>query len=128
MFLNHTIVREGHRDTETVSDVIKARMWRRDAFIHRYIFPDGRLVPAARVIECAEHAGLELRDVEALREHYVLTLRHWLGALEAHEKRGDSARRRQAISNVASVHARRDQRLPLGQHQHCPDGAGKAGT
>lgn len=86
VFLNHTIVREGHRDTETVSDVIKARMWRRDAFIHRYIFPDGRLVPAARVIECAEHAGLELRDVEALREHYVLTLRHWLGALEAHEK------------------------------------------
>jgi cyclopropane-fatty-acyl-phospholipid synthase len=28
-------------------------------------------------------AGLELRDVESIREHYVLTLRHWLRRLEA---------------------------------------------
>ena len=61
-------------------------MWRRDQFIHRYIFPDGRLVSAARVVDCAEAAGFELRDVEALREHYAMTLRHWLRRLEAKER------------------------------------------
>ena len=31
----------------------------------------------------AEAGGFEVRDVEGLREHYVLTLRHWLRRLEA---------------------------------------------
>jgi cyclopropane-fatty-acyl-phospholipid synthase len=30
----------------------------------------------------AESAGFETRDVESLREHYTLTLRHWLRRLE----------------------------------------------
>ena len=30
----------------------------------------------------AEHAGFEVRDVENLREHYALTLRHWVNRLE----------------------------------------------
>lgn len=83
VFLNHTIVRDGHRGHPTVSGTIKAKMWRRDQFIHRYIFPDGRLVSASRVVDCAEAAGFELRDIEALREHYTMTLRHWLRRLEA---------------------------------------------
>ena len=29
-----------------------------------------------------QHAGFELRDVEALREHYALTLRNWVGNLQ----------------------------------------------
>jgi cyclopropane-fatty-acyl-phospholipid synthase len=33
----------------------------------------------------AEKAGFELRDVENLREHYALTLRHWVRRLEARE-------------------------------------------
>ena len=32
----------------------------------------------------AESSGFEIRDVENLREHYALTLRHWLRRLEAH--------------------------------------------
>lgn len=32
----------------------------------------------------AETCGFELRDVESLREHYVLTLRHWVRRLEEH--------------------------------------------
>ncbi len=32
----------------------------------------------------AENAGFEVRDVENLREHYALTLRHWVNRLAAH--------------------------------------------
>ena len=35
-------------------------------------------------------SGFEIRDVECIREHYALTLRHWLHGLEAH---ADEARR-----------------------------------
>lgn len=84
LFLNHTIVRDGNRLDETPGEKLKARLWKRDQFIHRYVFPDGRLVPVARVVDCAERAGFELRDVEAMREHYAMTLRHWLRRLESH--------------------------------------------
>jgi cyclopropane-fatty-acyl-phospholipid synthase len=84
VFLNHTIVRDGHRPPVTMRRQLKSRLWKRDEFIHRYVFPDGRLVPLARVVDCAEHSGFEVRDVEALREHYAMTLRHWLSRLEAH--------------------------------------------
>ena len=30
-----------------------------------------------------EHAGFEIHDVEGLRPHYALTLRHWVRRLEA---------------------------------------------
>lgn len=32
-----------------------------------------------------ERAGLEVRDVENLREHHALTLRHWIRRLEERE-------------------------------------------
>jgi cyclopropane-fatty-acyl-phospholipid synthase len=86
VFLNHAIVREGNRIDESAGQKLKARLWRRDEFIHRYVFPDGRLVPFTQVVDCAERAGFELRDAEALREHYTMTLRHWLRRLESREK------------------------------------------
>jgi cyclopropane-fatty-acyl-phospholipid synthase len=49
-----------------------------DGFIRRYVFPDGELHPAGRVVDSLERAGLELRDAESLREHYVLTLHRWV--------------------------------------------------
>ena len=85
VFLNHAIVRDGHRSFETMTGQLKSRLWKRDQFIHRYVFPDGRLVPLARVVDCAERSGFEVRDVEALREHYAMTLRHWLRRLESHK-------------------------------------------
>ncbi len=57
--------------------------WRRGSFIDRYIFPDGELTTLGARVEAAEAAGFEVRDVETLREHYVLTLRHWVHRLEA---------------------------------------------
>jgi cyclopropane-fatty-acyl-phospholipid synthase len=46
-------------------------------FIARYVFPDGELHSLSAVLAAFEQAGLEPRDVEALREHYPLTLRAW---------------------------------------------------
>ncbi|MEO9137493.1 MAG: cyclopropane-fatty-acyl-phospholipid synthase family protein [Jatrophihabitans sp.] len=52
------------------------------SFIDRYVFPDGELVPIARMVATLENAGFEVRDVQALREHYALTLRAWCANLE----------------------------------------------
>jgi len=52
------------------------------SFSQRYIFPDGELVPVSEANFIAETAGFEVRDVENLREHYALTLRHWVRRLE----------------------------------------------
>lgn len=54
------------------------------SFIDRYVFPDGELVPISTSLRQAELIGFEVRDVESLREHYALTLRHWVQRLEAH--------------------------------------------
>lgn len=42
-----------------------------------------RTPPLRVLINAAESAGLEIRDVENLREHYALTLRHWYRRLES---------------------------------------------
>lgn len=52
------------------------------SFIDHYVFPDGQLVPASEANLVAESVGFEVRDVENLREHYALTLRHWVNRLE----------------------------------------------
>lgn len=57
---------------------------RNGSFIEQYIFPDGDLPPLPIMLGAAESAGFEIREVENLREHYPLTLRHWLRRLEAH--------------------------------------------
>jgi cyclopropane-fatty-acyl-phospholipid synthase len=65
-----------------VRESIKRRLWRRDEFIDKYVFPDGRLVALGSPILTGERAGFETRDVESLREHYAMTLRWWLRGLE----------------------------------------------
>ena len=52
-------------------------------FIQRYVFPDGELPEIGVVVAAAQHAGLEVRHEENLREHYALTLRAWVTNLEA---------------------------------------------
>ena len=54
------------------------------SFSDTYVFPDGELVPINVTLDAAEEAGFEVRDVESLREHYALTLRHWVRRLETH--------------------------------------------
>lgn len=84
LFMNHTIVSVARSRPSTMMDRFKGRLWRRDAFIDKYVFPEGRLVPVSHVVASAERVGFELRDVESLREHYAMTLRHWIAGLEAH--------------------------------------------
>ena len=51
-------------------------------FSQHYIFPDGELSSVGNTQSEAERAGFEVRDMEGLREHYCLTLEHWLKNLE----------------------------------------------
>ena len=55
----------------------------RTGFIDRYVFPDGELHEVGTVVSTVQQAGLEVRHVESLREHYALTLRSWVANLEA---------------------------------------------
>lgn len=90
LFLNHGIVSVDRARPTTVGRRIEERLWRRDAFIQRYVFPDGQLVPFREVIGSAEGAGFETRDVESLREHYALTLHQWVARLLASADRARS--------------------------------------
>jgi cyclopropane-fatty-acyl-phospholipid synthase len=56
------------------------------SFSDAYVFPDGQTLPINVTLRAAEEAGFEVRDVESLREHYALTLRHWVRRLEAHHE------------------------------------------
>jgi cyclopropane-fatty-acyl-phospholipid synthase len=52
------------------------------AFIEAYIAPDMHMRPASETIGFLERAGFELRGVQAMREHYVTTVRHWIDTFE----------------------------------------------
>ena len=56
------------------------------AFIERYVAPDMHMRPVGETIAMLERAGLEVREVQALREHYVWTVDAWAQTLE---KRAD---------------------------------------
>jgi cyclopropane-fatty-acyl-phospholipid synthase len=72
VFLNHGIAR-----------AVWSPPRRGASFLDRYVFPDGGLAPISTTLTAAEQTGFEVRDVESLREHYTLTLRHWVRRLEA---------------------------------------------
>ncbi len=54
------------------------------AFIESYIAPDMHMRPLAQTLGYLQRAGFEVRDVEAMREHYVRTVGHWIDTLESH--------------------------------------------
>ncbi len=81
LFLNHGIVLAAPPPRGALSR-LSARLWGQGAFIQRYIFPDGELLPAGEMLSYAEEQGFEPRDLESLREHYALTLDHWRRRLE----------------------------------------------
>lgn len=54
----------------------------RRSFLTRYVFPDGELQDVSATLAAVQQSGLEVRDVECLREHYPLTLRRWVANLE----------------------------------------------
>ncbi|HEX3827902.1 MAG TPA: cyclopropane-fatty-acyl-phospholipid synthase family protein [Sporichthyaceae bacterium] len=76
----HRCVREGGR-------VLVQQMSRRDrpgggAFIECFVAPDMHMRPVGETVALLEDAGLEVRDVQAMREHYGWTVRAWSETLE----------------------------------------------
>ena len=74
LFLNHGITDNENGKLKSVGT----------EFIKRYVFPDGELDSLSNVQRVMEQTNFEICDVEALRCHYALTLRHWVNRLEAH--------------------------------------------
>jgi cyclopropane-fatty-acyl-phospholipid synthase len=57
-------------------------------FMERYVFPDGELHDVGTMVSTFQAHGFEVRHLESLREHYAMTLRHWVSNLN---KRFDEA-------------------------------------
>ncbi|MGE3915455.1 MAG: class I SAM-dependent methyltransferase [Hyphomicrobiaceae bacterium] len=55
-----------------------------NAFIARHIFPGGYIPALSEVLPAIERSGLVVTDIEVLRLHYALTLRHWRERFLAH--------------------------------------------
>ncbi|HSC93047.1 MAG TPA: cyclopropane-fatty-acyl-phospholipid synthase family protein [Gaiellaceae bacterium] len=79
------------------------------SFLRTYVFPGAELVPISDALAAAERAGFEVRDVESLRESYVLTTRAWRTRLEARREEaaaiaGDAAVRLFRLYLAGSAH------------------------
>ncbi len=90
------------------------------SFADRYVFPNGELVPISASLQVAENSGFEVRDLESLREHYALTLHHWVRRLEdhadeAHRITSDITYRIWRLYMAGSAHAFRNGRLNVYQ-------------
>jgi cyclopropane-fatty-acyl-phospholipid synthase len=72
VFLNHGLTLRGNTPYP-----------RWTTFARKYVFPDGELRPVNVTLRSAEDVGFEVRDVESLRDHYAITLGHWVSRLEA---------------------------------------------
>lgn len=94
LFLNHAIA--------SVPAATRLCPWSTRAagegFIDGDIFPGSELLPIADVLNAAERAGFEVRDVESLREHYDRTLCLWRQRLEG--------RFTEAVTVASERHAR----------------------
>jgi len=77
----HDVLRPGGR--ALVQQMSRARSHTGGGpFIETYIAPDMHMKPVGTTIAMLATAGLEIRDVHALREHYGWTARGWLRTLE----------------------------------------------
>jgi cyclopropane-fatty-acyl-phospholipid synthase len=77
LFLNHGITHDSEGWERNMST----------EFINRYVFPDGQLDTIGNIQRAMERQKLEIADVEGLRAHYALTLRHWVARLESQRER-----------------------------------------
>jgi cyclopropane-fatty-acyl-phospholipid synthase len=79
----HDRVRPGGR--VLVQQMSRAGKWPGGGpFIESFIAPDMHMRPVGDTLALLERGGLEVRDVHALREHYVRTVAGWLDNLELH--------------------------------------------
>ena len=89
-------------------------------FIESFIAPDMYMRPVGETVAHLERGGLEVRDVHALREHYVLTVAGWLERFEANVERltklvGEEVVRVWRLYLVGGAMAFRDGRMGVDQ-------------
>ena len=89
-------------------------------FIESFIAPDMHMRPVGNTVAYLEAGGLEVRDVHALREHYVRTVDGWLERFEANlpalvELVGEEATRVWRLYLVGGRLAFRDGRMGVDQ-------------
>ncbi len=89
-------------------------------FIESFIAPDMTMRPVGETVALIEAGGLEVRDVHALREHYVLTVAGWLANFEANLPRlrelvGEEVVRVWRLYLVGGALAFRDGRMGVDQ-------------
>jgi len=134
LFLNHGIISLREARPKSLGGKVFAWFWKANSFIDTYVFPDGRLTTTADVVRAAEAGGFEVRDMESLREHYALTLRHWVRSLEeksreAKEIVGDHTYRVWRLYMAASAAAFASAAINVVQTLLAkPDSSGKSGV
>jgi cyclopropane-fatty-acyl-phospholipid synthase len=89
-------------------------------FIESFIAPDMYMRPVGETVQLLAGSGLEVRDVHALREHYVLTVTGWLQRFEANRDRlialvGEEVVRVWELYLVGGAMAFRDGRMGVDQ-------------
>lgn len=78
LLLNHGISRRAKASRRAAQRIRPERR-----LLLKYVFPGSELDNVGHTIDTMEIAGFEVRDVEAWREHYALTTRHWYRRLMA---------------------------------------------
>ena len=89
-------------------------------FIESFIAPDMTMRPVGETVAFLARIGLEVRDVHAMREHYVHTVAGWLENFEANTNRltelvGDEVIRVWRLYLVGGAMAFRDGRMGVDQ-------------
>ena len=89
-------------------------------FIESFIAPDMHMRPIGETVAYLERGGLEVRDVHAMREHYVRTVAGWMENFEANLERltelvGEEVVRVWRLYLVGGAMAFRDGRMGVDQ-------------
>lgn len=101
-------------------------------FADRYVFPDAEVIPLHQVVTEAEAQEWEVCDVQSLREHYALTLDHWVRRLEKEHRRaadlvGETTYRVWQLYLAASAYRFRKGRLNVYQTLFAKPSDGRSG-
>lgn len=72
LFLHHAITRQARKNAKAFG-----KRNEETRLITKYIFPGGELDHIGNTITSLERHGFEVHDVEAWREHYQRTCKHW---------------------------------------------------
>jgi cyclopropane-fatty-acyl-phospholipid synthase len=76
----HRLLREGGR--ALIQQMSRTSRPGGGPFIEAFIAPDMHMRPVGETVNLIEQSGLEVRDVHALREHYVWTVDAWYRTFE----------------------------------------------